>query len=107
MRNASTMEVVTILKRLMRLNGVTQLVIVDDDCMVPMLHINRTDFKPSRKSALCVFPGPWITVDDPPTVGILAGWRRPTGKHPQGHPTAGGRWRPAGDERAADRIARR
>jgi hypothetical protein len=101
------MEVITILKRLMRLNKVKQIVVVDDGCEVPMLHINRADFEPSAESALCVFPGPWIGVDNPPTVGILAGWKPPKGKHPQGHPTAGGRWRPGDGERAADRIAGR
>lgn len=64
MRNASTMDVIRILKRIMQANGVKQLVIVDDGCEVPRLHINRDDFEADKDSFICVFPGPWISGAD-------------------------------------------
>jgi len=60
MKTVSTVEVVKLLKLIMREQGVKQLVLVDDDCPGLMIHTNRKDFTPRRGSAVCAFPGPWI-----------------------------------------------
>jgi hypothetical protein len=66
MKDVSTREMVAQLKLIMRELGVKQLVLVDYDTPGLMMHTNRADFKPGRGNAVCMFPGPWMTVDDNP-----------------------------------------
>jgi hypothetical protein len=60
MEQVRTAEMVRALKQIMREQGVKQIVLVDDGCPGLMIHRNRADFKPSRSSAVCAFPGPFM-----------------------------------------------
>jgi hypothetical protein len=64
MTTINTSPLIAHLKLIMREQGVSQLVVVDDGLPGLMLHTNRKDFTPSRKTAVRTFPGPWFDLPE-------------------------------------------